>query len=521
MRGRFTWVLIFIVALTRESNAQPGELRVIKNPDELKIIPLSIINSAYRETNLSITPDGKFLFFMSLRGGNPWSTAGYSFFRGEERYDGDIWYSKKIDGKWSEPECLPETVNTSSAEDEPNISPDGSYVLYQSWRDSWFTDGGPYYFSKLNGSDWSMPEGMSGGVNQYFKIEFRKHDGYATDGAALSPDGKIFLVALAPNYNDSMDIYISRKEKNIWTYLKKTSLSTPGDERSIFIAGDNKTVYFGSNGYGGYGGMDIFKTTLHEDDSFGEIVNIGEPFNSAEDDFGFIVTSSGEESYFIRNDDIYYCDLRLASRDIKPLPSIIITGVVTDIFGYPIPARVTVSEKSTGELKAESNSNSKTGEYTISMRKEEGEYLKEVTADGYKPDVSQFYLDSINYEEKNINTVLVENGTLLLQYDFDQFELSQRNRSLLDSLSSELYKNKNLRLIMAGHTDEKGTDRYNMDLSRKRVMEAGNYLMSKGIPKGIMKLNFFGESRPRAGMQIVNHDALNRRVEIRIVDLKK
>lgn len=79
---------------------------------------------------------------------------------------------------------------------------------------------------------------------------------------------------------------------NNWLSVQKK------EERSIFIAADGKTVYFGSSGYGGFGGLDIFKTTLYDDDSFGEITNIGAPFNTKEHDFGFIIGALGNEVFF-------------------------------------------------------------------------------------------------------------------------------------------------------------------------------------------------------------------------------
>lgn len=520
MEGKKMVLLALMMTPGFYGNTQ--EIKIIENHSDLQPHPLAIINSEFREINLSISPDGKYLYFMSLRGGNPWSVEGYSIFRGKSRFDGDIWYSKKAAGQWTDPICLPPPVNTSSAEDEPNISPDGNSVMYQSWKDSWLTDGGPYYISKLNGDKWENPEGMSGGINQYFKINFRDYEGYATDGASLSPDGNIFMVALAPDYNDSMDIYISRKDNGIWTYLKNTALSTSGDERSIFIAGDNKTVYFASNGYAGFGGMDIFKTILNDDDSFGEIQNIGKPFNSEKDDQGFIVTASGAESYFVRDDDIYYCDLRLAADELKPLPSIIISGVVTDIFGYPLESEITISKKETGQLKGKSTSNSKTGEYAVSILKEEGVFEKKVKANGHKIQKENFTLvDMGRFEEKTINTVLVEENTLLIHFDFDEVSLSEYDRSLLDSLVAEMYRNRRLRLMMEGHTDEQGTAEYNSSLSRERVEEVARYLREKGIPEGIMKLKAFGETSPRAGLTVVNRDALNRRVEIKVMELKR
>ena len=169
------------------------KITMLKHNQSLIVERLEVLNSEYRETNLSITPDGKILYFMSLRGGNPWSVADYAIYKGVSAYDGDIWYSIKINDQWTLPKSLPNTINTSVAEDEPNVLPGGNYVMYQSWRDGWEMAGGPYYISELIGEVWAKPKGLMGGINQYFKQKFRKYEGYATDGAALSADSKLFM----------------------------------------------------------------------------------------------------------------------------------------------------------------------------------------------------------------------------------------------------------------------------------------------------------------------------------------
>ncbi len=499
------------------------EVPIANHHPDLQVEKLHILNSDYRETNLSITPDGQYLYFMSLRGGMPWSVKDYALFQGKPRYDGDLWYSKKIDGQWTAPQNLPGTVNTKDAEDEPNISPDGSYVLFQSWRDGWEMDGGPYYISSLFGEVWGKPEGVAGGINQYFKREIRKYEGYATDGAALAPNGEIFLVALAPDYEDSMDIYLSRKStKGEWTYLKPIDINTDGDERSVFIAGDNKTVYFASNGYGGFGGLDVFKAVLNDDGSFSDIVNIGSPFNSPGDDYSFIVTASGREAYFTRDGDIHYADLSNASPAIKPLPSLVLSGIVSDKFGFPVESNIRLRHIESDKVKARARSNSETGEYSLSFFKEEGTYQQEVEADGLRTIKRAFKLDSLDkYEESHFNLTMVEENVVLLNFEFDSSEILPEHTSILDSLKSEMFANRRLRLLVEGHTDEKGADGYNLELSKARVNAVGKYLQEAGLPAGIMRLDFYGEKRPKVKKNIVNKDAINRRVEIKVIELKK
>lgn len=518
------WIRIFIVlAGVVPSIAQPIEVEIIKNPASQELKRLEVLNSPYRETNLSITPDGKFLYFMSARGGLPWSVADYTEFRGQSQYDGDIWFSRKVNGNWMPPEHLPATINTSNAEDEPNISPDGNYVVYQSWTDTWEKDGGPYYKASLFGEVWTKPEGISGGINQFFKIEFRKYSGYATDGATLSPDGNHFMVALAPNYDDTMDIYQSVKNKeDIWTYLKKTNISTAGDERSLFIAGDNKTLYFASDGYQGFGGLDIFKTTVNDDGSFGRVINIGEPFNSESDDYGFIVTASGREAYFVRDGDIHYADLTIANDLIKPLPSVVISGLIQDIYGYPIESIIQLKKSGTDKVKARARSNSATGSYSLSFFKESGQYRQEITAKGHKPVINNFELDEkTGYEEITFNANLVEKDMILIHFDFDEIIIIPEYELILDSLVNTIFEDRRQRLLISGHSDEKGTKQYNLGLSQKRMEAVQNFIRVRGIPGRIMKVDYFGESRPKAPPNAINRDAINRRVEIKILRLKK
>jgi hypothetical protein len=83
--------------------------------------------------------------------------------------------------------------------------------------------------------------------------------GFGTDGMAVSADGKLFVVACGPDYRGPMDLYYSIKGNQGWTFPKIMGVSTTGDERSVFIAADNRTIYFSSDGMGGFGGLDLYQ----------------------------------------------------------------------------------------------------------------------------------------------------------------------------------------------------------------------------------------------------------------------
>ena len=318
-----------------------SQIPTLKTKGNITITRLNQVNSPFNEANLSLTPDGKRLFFMSDRGEQKWSRHPDT----TERFDGDIWTSERVNGEWQPPHCLDATVNTGRGEDEPNISPDGQRVIFQSWQPDWQNSGGPYYSAQFGGASWEKPVGLGGGINLFFtQMRKQTNDQYGTDGAAFSANGRLFVVACGPDYDGPMDLYFSRKAgKAGWLYCQKLDVSTEGNERSVFLAADGRTLYFASDGLGGGGGLDIFKATLSDDGKVSNIINIGEPFNTKADDYGFIVSAKGDEAYFIRNGDVYMTKLGSAMSALKPLPVVILTGVVHNkVGGAPIQAKITL-----------------------------------------------------------------------------------------------------------------------------------------------------------------------------------
>jgi len=110
---------------------------------------------------------------------------------------------------------------------------------------------------------------------------------------------------------------------------------------------------------------------------------------------------------------------------------------------------------------------------------------------------------------------------ILIHFDFDEIIIIPEYQQILDSLVNTIFENRRQRLLISGHSDEKGTEQYNLSLSQNRVEAVQNFIREKGIPDRIMKINYFGESRPKAPPNAINRDALNRRVEIKILRPKK
>lgn len=500
MSFKFKYLLpLFVGALTSLNALSQND--ILDHKDKILIQKIHAVNSTARETNLSISPDGKYLYFMSDRGGQIWS--GYSgTYNGQPRYDGDIWYSTKSGDKWRSPVCLGIGVNTSSGEDEPMISQDGQYVVYQSWKYNWKVTGGPYYRAELKGGKFTNAQGLGGGISKFILTQYiRSGNTYATDGAAMSPDGKTFLLCCGPRYDGNLDIYISRKENGVWSYMKKLEISTPGDERSVFIAGDGKTIYFASDGYMGYGGLDVYKTTLNDDGSCGEVVNIGAPFNTTKDDYGFITTASGNESYFVRDGDIYYANTKDADPRLKPGVTVMVSGTVKNQNGQAIELHLELLDKTTGKSISTSKTDANNGAFLFSTADIEGDFVikdldnRQIDTSftvEIKGDVVEVHIDIVVQEESESLSVT---ETIMVNFEHDRAILDEQDRAQLDDVFDKASKAKSYSIEIVGHTDVHGSKEYNEKLGLERANSMKDYLLKKGLEDSKIKVSSMGESK--------------------------
>ncbi|WNJ16752.1 VWA domain-containing protein [Pontibacter sp. G13] len=379
------------------------EAPILDHQGKITLQRLDILNSSSRETNLSISPDGSTLFFMSLRGLQPWSQLSM-IFDGDSVYDGDIWMAERIGDKWRRPICLPSGINTPAGEDEPNISPNGNTIYYQSWYYGWDLNGGPYYQAQRSGREWGVRRGMGGGITEFFKTL------PATDGMSISYDESKFLVAAGPDYDANMDIYLSQKISGIWSYCRRLPFNTPADERSVFIAGDGKTIYFASEGYGGFGGLDIFKTTLNPDGTTGPVVNLGEPFNSSRDDYGLILTANGEEAYFIRDGDIFYANLKDADPEARPAPveaTLALVGSIRDSLTWKgLAAEMILFDARTKRVIKKIATNA-SGRYSVELANRDQIIDQVIIVEGYRKVRKRISIEKVYADDQVTSNILI------------------------------------------------------------------------------------------------------------------
>jgi len=522
--------IIFIVFLFIMNSFRAQEVEVLEHKSRVDISELKSLNTKYRECNLSLMPNGNTLYFMSTRSRSDGKGMG----------DGDIYRVVKIGEEWGETEFVSQ-INTYSGEDEPSVSYDGEKIYFQSWKSGWEGTGGPYYEATIENGILKNILGLGGGINRFFRREFRANMGYATDGMAISPDGNLFIVACGRDYDGNMNLHYSIKKFGAWSFPELLNVSTRGDERSVYIAADNQTIYFSSDGHGGFGGLDILKTTF-DGITTGDVTNIGEPFNTSKDDMGFVISGLGEAAFFVRDLDIYYADLRTLNDSIKPNSSCLIFGRVT-MNNSPLESTVVVksNDKILGKAKTDSN-----GKYALflppllGLTKVYVEGKKNIMPQNISPNSTGRYKEyELNFraEGSHSQVIPIEDSVIkkhnlddkkeyseeeikpetIIYFEFDEFNIiSEEIEKLLQLLP---FINQSSLIFINGHTDHVGSSEYNMNLSRKRAEAVRDWIIEfTGLTTSQIDVRYKGESKTINSGSTPNERAINRRVRIKVLN---
>ncbi|MGH7664550.1 MAG: peptidoglycan-associated lipoprotein Pal [Gemmatimonadaceae bacterium] len=107
--------------------------------------------------------------------------------------------------------------------------------------------------------------------------------------------------------------------------------------------------------------------------------------------------------------------------------------------------------------------------------------------------------------------------TATIYFDFDESSIDDQARATLESKLPILNANAGLRIRVAGHTDERGSDEYNLALGQRRAASAKRFLVQRGIAESRIETVSFGEERPAMTGSDESAYAQNRRAEFEII----
>ncbi len=387
--------------------------------------------------------------------------------------------------------------------------------------DNFRTDRLKIFWSAYKGS-WSKTEPF-----------FLNSDEYSVGHPVLTPGGDtIYFVSDMQGGQGGTDIYSCVWKNNEWSQPVNLGDKVNSFGNEMFPAIVGHDLYFASDGIAGFGGLDIFKSTL-SGGKWSEAENVGQPINSSFDDFAMILDSEGKKGFFSSNrpgglgsDDIYACK-RIDSRKIKsaaqdktaknvvPCPpedtlAVMISGVVKDRqTGKPVQgATVFLLNTVTGKAKVlKTGSN---GEFK-SVGTKGVLYVAKGMENNYLSDCLNFKIETtdtsrvatlprdLQIDRLELNKIISINhmdyAIETIYYDFNKWFIRPDAAKELDKLVQVMKENP-VMVELGSHTDSRGSWEYNQDLSQKRAESAVRYIVMQGIEATRITAKGYGESQP-------------------------
>lgn len=345
---------------------------------------------------------------------------------------------------------------------------------------------------------------------------------YSVGNPSLSKDGKtLYFASDMPGGIGGIDIWkVSIATDGSFGTPENlgSKVNTESDESFPFITEDNQTLYFASKGRQGFGGYDVFAHTL----SSGETTNMGAPVNSSQDDFAFSYYKEREIGFVSSNrnggvDNIFM---------VKPLCKVEVAATITDAkTGKPLSnAKVSVMDSKKNVVASErTGANGKTSLYVGCDQ----EYSVQASADGYEPatqpiKVAKEKRTEVSIALSPIEVTITETEVILppIFFEFDKSNITEEGANVLNKLVEVMKANPNMVILAKSHTDNQGSDRYNLNLSDRRAKSTVQYIISQGISKDRITGKGMGESEPKhnCGENCTEEQhAENRRSEFLIV----
>ena len=489
------------------------------NPELYKERLSENVNSKYKEYKPLLSPDGQTLYFS--RKNHPDNIGGV---KDEE----DIWYSQLgSNGEWQMAQNIGSELNNKGPNFISSVTPDGKAVLL----------GNRYLKNGKMEAGVSMSKNIDGSWSTPVALEIENEYNYSDRANYyLANNRKVLMSSVErDDTNGGRDLYVSfLKEDSTWTEPLNLGavVNTAGEESSPFLAPDDKTLYFSSNGYAGFGGSDIYVTRRLDDSwtNWSEPENLGPTINSQYEDLFFNIPGNSDFAYYsqgVSNDDldIFRVAMPLFKR---PDPVILVKGIVRDSkTNEPIGARIVYERLSDGAEIGIMDSNPNNGEYEVMLPAGQL-YGIRADAEGYVSinenlDLREFDADADrSTETKDLYLAPIETGvTVVLNnifFDFDKSVLKSESFPELDRVVKLLNDRESITIDIAGHTDSIGAESYNLQLSKRRAEAVYNYLVEKGVSQDRIQVKYYGESQPISSNDTVEGRRDNRRVEFIITN---
>lgn len=477
-------------------------MEALKNPKNIE--PINIgpgINTEHPEYFPTLTVDGQTMLFTRELPNNDNSPRGQEDFFVSQLSEKNIWMKATP---------MPRNINTSNNEGAPTISADGRTLVFVACSDRTGVNYGSgregkgscdLFVTKRLGKRWVDPVNLPGKVNTYT---------WETQ-PSLSADGKTlyFIRRVGRTGSKRSDIFKSTlQEDGTWGQAEPLpmNINTPNEETSVLIHPDGQTLYFSSNGHVGMGGIDIYMSRKDPLGNWGDPINLGYPINTENNENSLLVGPDGEVAFFASDRpggygdlDIYYFIL---PEEYRPIKTIHFEGIVYDATtNKPLEGRFELIDLSTGEQVVQSTSDPVTGEFMVALPTGR-EYALNVSYPGYSFFSKNFNMTAEGDKAIRMDVPMIpltnDKPILLANVFFDLGKSTLRKESFveLNKLYDFLTENKEVKIEIGGHTDTRGDDQDNMELSQNRAKAVYDYLVNKGVDASRLSHKGYGETKP-------------------------
>ncbi len=507
-----SWFLIFALI---SGFSTVGQITFYGAPESL-----DSLNSRVSEQYLSISKDGNTLYFS--RENHPSNVGGI-------KDEGDIWTSSFEDDLWAKPENI-KSINDANFSSPIGFTASGQYFLYNRVR---FEKG--IYIGEI----WAVNSSFENAQ----KLDISAFRNYSpVQSGCISQDGKYLLVSIETNIGYGVDdLYVCELQPDgSWSRPRNLgySINTAFQEITPFLAGDNKTLIFATNGRDGKGSFDLYVTTRQDDTwrNWSTPVNL-EEINTSGAETSFSFRAGKDYAYYIstRNSDGYGDIRRIRiTEDIEEVVEDTILEMVVE--RKPVPAvNFKVTNAKTGDhINAGINIINQDGD-TVNFLKTDSLFLLEseerapfrveFRSQGFLKDFfvlePSFYhpegdtVITVALEPLETGNTIVLKNVLFYRGTANFVEGSERE---LDLIVEMLNENPDIKILLKGHTDNRGDAALNLQLSEERARAVADYLTDHNIPVDRIDSKGFGGEDPVASNLYEETRRLNRRVEFEVME---
>jgi outer membrane protein OmpA-like peptidoglycan-associated protein len=495
-----------------------------------------VFNTATHEDLLSISSDGNAVVLF----GNYEGTFGR----------GDLFYSVKTENGWTRPCNMGGSINTANWEAQANLGADGRTLLFCSDRPGGI-GGSDIYMSQLTENGWTKPLNIGSTINT----------GQNETAPFLAADGKTLYFNSFGHFGfGEADIFITKRLDDTWTNwsppvnLGKYINSLQSDQYLTIPSSGVRAYTVRRDAADGQGDTDLYEFILPPGmrpekpfNVWGKITNEVDSPTVAMIRYIDLETGAEVAKAVSKADGMYHVALP-AYRKYEAVIDMKGYLYYTDILDLTDPSkfmeRTTIQDKLRLEAANVREAKQKFDDYGEELDRlmnSNSENIPEAfkeyqkLAENYKSNATaleaaihrarmQWLSEEIQFitrRDYQIRRIVVGAKFELknISFDFGKATLRDESKTELDKLF-DIMKRSQIVIELGGHTDNVGSDVANMTLSQDRVNSVRKYLIDKGISENRIAAVGYGKTQPIATNDTEQGRALNRRVEVKITELR-